>query len=471
MALLLGVVPVEGREMRIARALIAAATLAVCCGAAGAQAGAGPWIPAGSIATNDSVTFAGAGIATASDGTGELAYDVYPALSTPDYATVSAPHGLSRVRLDPALQLSATALAALPRGGIVLGGIATGARAFALALVRPGKPTPAIVLPGLRQGLQAQVAVIAANPTGTVAVLGASGAQPVLSVCEPGLRCGPTAALAPSHGVLSTNGAMAAGSGLAVAIGADGRVIAAWVRNGHVEARWRTPNGRLGPLQQLAAVSSQVWLSVAISATGRAVLAWETQGDNDVVRPGPADSAATAAVATASAGGRFSRPSTLGSFPASPATSGAADVTLSAPPVIEVAFDGARPLVAWTAHDGRGFIIRAAGADAAATTSQTLSDPAQSATLGALVGTSNSGAIAVWSSCRFTGTSCSPSEVQASRASAQGHFASAQSIPGTQTSFTFFARPAVAAIDPTSGTAWVATTIFQNVRLWRQSPP
>jgi hypothetical protein len=320
-------------------------------------------------------------------------------------------------------------------------------------------------------GLQSRVAAIAANSTGTVAMLGASGGQPVLSVCALGLHCGPTAALAPSGGVLSTDGAMAAGSGLAVAIGVDGRVISAWVRNGQLEARWRAPDGRLGPLQRLATVRSQVWLSVAISATDRAVLAWETQEDDDVVRPGPADSPTTAAVATASAGGRFAPPATLGSFPASPATSGAADVTLSAPPVVEAVFDGARPLVVWTAHDARGFIIRAANADATSATSQTLSDPAQSATLGAIASAPSRGAIAVWSSCRFTGSSCSPGEVQVSRAATGGHFASAQTIPGAQTSFTFFARPAVAAIDPSTGTAWVATTISQNVRLWRQSPP
>jgi len=455
---------------RIARALIAAGAVGLGCAAAVSQAGVGSWTLVGMIATNDSVTFAGPGIAFARDGTGVLGYAVYPALRTPAYATLSASRGISRVRIAPPLPISATALVALPGGAAVIGGTATGTRTFALGLVRPGERTPPTVLPGLTQGLQPRVAAMAANSSGTIAILGASGAQPVLTICAPGLRCGQSVALAPSTGVLSTNGAMAAGSGLAVAIGADGRVVAAWVRNGHVEARWRAPDGRLGPIQRLSAVRSQVWLSAAISTADRAVLAWETQGDHDIVRPGPADTPTTAAVATAPAGGSFTRPAILDSFPASSATRGPSDVTLSPPPVVEVAFDGVRPLVAWTAHDARGFRVRAADADSPSTTTQTLSDPAQSATLGALATAPRRGAIAVWVSCAFTRGICWPDEDQAARAPSGGLFGPATTIATGQGS-TFFARPAAAAVDPKTGTAWVATTAAQGIVLWRQSPP
>jgi hypothetical protein len=313
---------------------------------------------------------------------------------------------------------------------------------------------------------------MAADGAGKIAVLGASGAQPVLTVCTVAGVCGRTATLAPPSGVLSVNGGQAQGSGLAVAIGSDGSVVAAWVRNGILDARWRTAAGRLGPTQELARVHAQVWLAAAVSASGSAALVWESQDDKRMARPGPATSTTEAQATTAPPGGRFTATQTLASFPASNATEGPGDVALSEPPVVAVAFDDDRPIAAWTGHNATGFTVRAASLDNVGASVQTLSPPGQSATLGALATAPKDGAVAAWLACDYNSQHvCSPRTLQAARAAPGQPFGALRTLPGASYDFTFFSPDTVAAIDPATGRPWVAATSSNSIDLFTDNAP
>jgi len=450
--------------------LTAAAAIAATAGvlAAGSPAPAATssgWAPAGAIAVRNSpsVVFAGPGIAISPAGAGMIAWEDLPNGPGDLLATFSAAAAPRRIALAYPFKGAVTGLVPVRAGGFALGTVAqvalpgeTTTVAFQLAF---GTDGPSFT-PGLRQRLESYPAVMAAAGAG-VAVLGASGAQPVLTICTRG-GCGRTVALAPSTGTLSTSGGEAQGTGLAVAGSSSAEVLAAWVRNGRVEARLRSPTGQLGPLQELARVHKQVWLAGALSATGAGAIVWESQDKGHRVAPGPTNSPTTAQAALAPAGGRFGAAITLGSFPASPALTGAAAAGLSEPPVVAVDFDGSRALALWTAHGAGGFAVDSGDLDDPAATQQTLSPPDASAYLGALAVAPGSGALATWLACDPSGT-C---QLQAAQAPAGGAFAPAATVAPGPFEYTYFARGAVGAIDPSSGRAWVAATSPHGVYLF-----
>jgi hypothetical protein len=435
--------------MRV-RAVVAAglATLALCGVAAAAD-----WTAVASLGATEQVTFAQPALGFAADGRGALVWDSYPDLRTYHYGALSA-SGVRREAIR--LPFAITAMAALPGGRAFVLGAPAGAPQVDYALLGPGarvsrRPEIGAYFPSDR-------AVVAANAAGTLAILGEGGGRAFLTVCGALARCGATQPLTGSQGTVGETG-VAGQPGLAVAIGRDGSVLAAFVHDGRLWARWREPGGRLAPLQQLATLRSQTWLSAAISRAGTAEIAWETQAVRDLARPGPAISVTTVAAAQAAPGGRFGPPLTLDRFPASPSVRGPSDVALDAPAVVAAAFDGARPLVAWTGHTATGFDVRAAVADGrAGATTQTLSDPSASAALGALATAPGRGSVVAWSS---------PAGVQAALAPPGQLFAAATTLPASLGFDAFYARPVAAAIDPRTGNAWVAGVVDGEVRLWR----
>jgi hypothetical protein len=464
------------RVQAAAAAFAAAGLLAVLAGASSpaAATSVASWVAAGTLTDTDQVTFSGDGLTIAPDGGGVLAWETYPDLETRAIATFAAESKITRVTLEPALAAGATQVVALDGGHVVIGGIKGGAAngAFTLQVTDARGSSSAPLIPGAAQHLQSQIAVMEANRAGQIAVVGASGAQPVLTVCSVSGGCGRTVALAPSTGVLSVNGGQARGTGLAVAIAADGSVVAAWVRNSVLNARWRTPTGRLGPTQHLARVHAQVWLAAAVSVSGRAALVWESQDDKSFVRPGPATSTTEAQAATSPSGGRFTPVQTLDSFPADQATDGPGDVTLSEPPVVAVAFDNSRPIAAWTGHNATGFTVRAADLDNLGSSVQILSPPGRSATLGALATAPNAGAVVAWLACRYNSQQvCWPDGLQATQAGPGQPFSAPRTLPGTSYDPTFFSADAAAAIDPTTGRPWVAATSSSNIDLFTQGAP
>ena len=463
------------RTRAAAVALSAAAFICVCAGVASSagETRATSWVPVGSLSDSDQVTFAGDGLAFASDGGGVLAWETYPDLETRAVAALTADSRVTRVALAPPFAAGATQVLALNGRRAVIGGIEGGSAkgSFALETAGPGGHSLRLVVPGARQHLQSQVGVIAANRAGEIAVLGESGAQPVLTVCSAAAGCGRTLALAPSTGVLDLNGAEAQGTGLAVAITAGGDVLAAWVGNGTLDARWRTPAGRLGPTQPLARVHSQIWLAASVSVSGRAALVWESQDDEQLARPGPASSPTIVQAATAPTAGRFAAPQTLDRFPASDAFNGPADAALSEPPVVAVAFVGTRPIAAWTGHSATGFTIRVADLDSVGNSTQTLSVPGQSSTLGALA-TANTGAVVAWLGCDYDSQHvCWPRKLQAARATPGQPFGVPATLPGASYDATLFSRDAVAAIDPITGRAWIAAASGDQLDLFTDTAP
>jgi hypothetical protein len=176
--------------------------------------------------------------------------------------------------------------------------------------------------------------------------------------------------------------------------------------------------------------------------------------------------------ATAPAAGRFGAARTLDRFPASDAIDGPADVTLSEPPVVAIAFDDARPIAAWTGHNAAGFTVRVANLDSVGTSTETLSMPGQSSTLGALATAANTGAVVAWLGCDYNSQHvCWPRTLQAARAAPGQPFAAPAALPGASYDATFFSRDAVAAIDPTTGRAWVAATSANHIDLFTGLSP
>lgn len=425
------------------RAILAAAAATLL--AAGVALAAQPWTVVAAFDANLQLplAFAGRGIAIAPDGTGAIAWQANADVETSMVATFSptAPPRRLHIRLPD----GADAVAALGGGRAAIGalGLDVGSP-FELEVVGPGRRASAPLIPGAAQHLQSRPAVMASNAAGELAVFGASGARPVLTICT-AAGCGRTEGLGASTGALDVDD----GGALAVALGADGWTVAAWVENGAVEARWRAPGGRLGPTQRLGRVRTYVWLAAAVSAGGRAALVWESQDDRHPVRPGPATSATVALGATApTAGAAFSAPVTLGRYPANRSIVPRANGALpTASTVVAAAFDGARPLAAWTGHDAHGFTVHAADLDAPAATEQTVSPAGESATLGALASTPAAGSIVAWEAPAL-------GEVQVAQAPAGEPFGAPRSLPGGVYTGAYGAS-AVAALDPATGHPWV----------------
>lgn len=461
------------RAHRAAGACALAATSALLLALAASARPASGWSTVGTLTASGQVTFASPGMQIAPDGGGAIGYEVYPDTETTSIATFSGSSGrLHSTTLRPALQAGVSTVAALDGGRAAIGGLEGGLASggFALQFVGPGSTASRAQVPGVRQGLQAPFAVMAGNGR-EIAVLGASGgkppfdqaalsgASPVLTLCTPAGGCGRTVALAPA-GDMSVDGVEAQGSGLAVAVGGGGRVVAAWVRDGMLEARWRSAGGRLGPLQKIAAVHAQVWIALALSAQDRAALVWESQDVPNTVRPGPTTSATSVGAASAPAGGTFGRPLTLDGYPAtagSHAGGGARDATLSEPPVVAVTFDGTRPIAAWTGHDDAGFLVRSADLDDLAGTEQTLSARGASATLGALAAAPGRGLVIAWLSCTENRQHvCFPELPWAAQAPSDGRFGRPALLSGPDDGATLFSPALAAAIDPASGRPFVA---------------
>jgi hypothetical protein len=444
-------------------AAVALAAVALLAAAAPAPAvTSSGWAPAGSITDTDQVTFAGEGIAIAAGGAGTLVWQNAPDLMTDRLAQFA-------LRQPPKPVALAAPLVGASQAAAVADGFAIGAldeqHVFQVRFGAGGTP----MTPGLAQHLVSYPAVIGAGD-GEVAVLGASGAQPVLTICRP-TGCGRTIALASSRGTLSTDGAEAQGSGLAVAVSPAGAIVAAWILNGQVQARTRSAAGRLGPTQTLARVQPQVWMAAAMSVGGRAALVWESQNDRRIARPGPALSATLAAAALAPPGGRFATPIRLGFFAASPSTLGPTDVTLSAPPVVAVAFNGALPLALWTGHSASGFVIESSNLERPAQAPQTVSPPHQSATLGDLSSAPGKGLLATWLACTFNFQHvCYPWALQAAPAAPGEVFAPSVQIAPGPFDATFFSAGAVGAIDPASGDVYAAAVNNQTLTLFSRGP-
>ena len=392
-----------------------------------------------------------AALAVAADGGGTVVWANYPDLRTSHYGAISVA-GATREAIR--LPFAIDAMAQLPGGRAFVLGAPAGAQQVSYAVIGPG--ARATQLP-IAVRYPSQRAVVAANAAGTTAILGESGAQAVLTICDARARCGATVPLTGSQGTIGEHGKFDQ-SGLAVAIGPDGRVLAVFLHNGRLVARRRAPGGRLGPLLRVATPRSQVWLAAALSSTGRGEIAWETQNDGRRGRPLHAVSPTTIASATATAGGAFSAPVTLDGFPASDAVVGPADATLGGPVVIAAAFDGARPLVAWTGHAVTGLDVRVADADDPAGTTQTLSDPSTPAALGALATAPGQGALIAWSST---------AGVQVSLAASGDAFGAPSTLAASLGFDASYDRPVAGAIDPATGTAWVAGVVDNTVRLWR----
>jgi hypothetical protein len=451
-----------------AAAVIAAASVLFAAAAPAPAVPSSGWAPAGSITDTDESTFVGSGIAIGPGG-GVIAWQNEPDRMTDALARFSASATPARLALSRPLA-GATQLLALAGGGSAIGAIVPATHEFQLRFVGASGAGGRALTPGSAAQLPSQEAAIAAGPGGTVAVLGASGAQPVLTLCRPA-GCGRPLALAPSTGTISTDGATATGTGLAVAVAPDGSVLAAWVGNGELQARWLRSDGSLRPTQRLARMHSQVWLAAAISAAGRAVLVWESQDDRHVVRPGPAMSPTLAAAASAPEDGSFGAVAALTSFAPTRATSGPMNTALSEPPVVAAAFHGTRPIVAWTAHGLSGFSVAAADLDAPAASEQTLSPPGMDATLGALVSAPGDGALAAWMACAPDSQGvCFPWQLQAAQAPAGGPFEAASTLRAGPSDATYFSAGAVAAIDPRSGRAWVAAASTDTLYLFSRPP-
>lgn len=425
------------------RRLLLAGAAAATVMLAGVAAASSPWRVVAGFDEDIQLplALAGHGIAIAPDGDGVIAWQANADAENTMVATFTATSPPRRLHVE--LSTGANEVAALGGGRAAIGVLSGGVNGtFSLQVVGPAATASAPVIPGAAQGLQSRPAVMASNGAGAIAVLGASGAQPVLTICS-ATACGRTVPLAPSTGILDAT----PGKGLAVAIGADRRAVAAWVEDGVLEARWRSPDGRLGPTQRLGPVHSQVWIAAAMSADDRAALVWESQDVHDLARPGPAMSATVAMASTAPAGGSFSTAARLASFPADRATAGPDDVTLAGGPVVAVAFDGARPLAAWTGHAAGGFVVRTGDLDALGSTGQAVSPPRTSATLGGLASSPDRGSIVVWLAPALE-------ELQVAQAAAGQRFGAPQSLPGGAYS-AGYGPSAAAAIDATTGTPWV----------------
>jgi len=410
------------------------------------------WTAAGTLAAGDDPVFAGNGISVAPGGNGVIAWTDYPGAAR--FATFSGSRTLRRAGytgrplLFPDAQGDLLALA----GGraVVVGAEPSTTTRFSLAAqeLGPGTAVSKPQLLGGQNNREADAAVMAAAANGRLAVLGDTPDNAVLSVAAPRARFGTPVVISPA-GTLTEGGGEAPATALAVAVDDAGDVLAAWVRNGVLEARWRDADGRLGPLQQIAPVDSQVWLAAALSAKGTAALVWETQNDDDPARPGPATSATTIAAATAPLDGSFAAPTQLDSFPATNAINGPANAAISSTPVVGVVFSGEQPVVAWTGHANGVFTIRTAELQDLGSSGRTLSDPAQTSTLGSLAAMPGGGAILAWTS---RAPMSGQSEIETAQSAAGAAFGPAQTLPGHDHTGTL----AVVAVDPLSGTAWLA---------------
>ncbi len=446
--------------MRVRPSLLRCLGASVLLGAlalAGSLWAASPpgWTLAGTLAPGDGPTFAGNGISVAPGG-GVIAWTDYP--DEARFATFSSSKPLRRAGYIGRPLLSPFAqgdLLALGGGrALVVGAEPSTTTRFSLAAEELG-PSAATSKPqvlGRQDNREADGAVMAAAANGRLAVLGATPDNAVLSVAAPHGRFGTPVVMSPA-GTLTEGGGFAPATALAVAVDDAGDVLAAWVRNGELEARWRDAGGRLGPLQRITPVDSQVWLAAALSAHGTAALVWETQDDADPGRPGPATSSTTIAAASAPLDGSFVSPTQLDSFPATTALNGSANSAISSAPVVGVVFSGEDPVVAWTGHANGLFTIDTADLDNIGSSQQTLSDPTQSASLGSLVATASGGAIIAWAS---RPPMSGQSELETAQSAAGAAFAPAQTLPGDDYAFTYFSNPVAVAVDPVSGTAWLA---------------
>lgn len=430
--------------------------LALALAGSGRAASPPGWTLAGTLATGDDPTFAGSGISVAPGGGGVIAWDDYP--DEARFATFSSAKPprragyMARPLLSPFAQGDLLALG----GGraLVVGAEPSTTTRFSLAAeeLGPGAASSKPQVLGRQDNREADGAVMAAAANGRLAVLGATPDNAVLSVAAPHGRFGAPVVMSPA-GTLTEGDSFVPAAALAVAVDDAGDVLAAWVRNGELEARWRDAGGRLGPLQPIAPVDSQVWLAAALSAQGTAALVWETQDDADPGRPGPATSATTIAATSAPLDGSFAPPTQLDSFPATTALNAPASAALSSAPVVGVVFSGEVPVVAWTGHSGGLFTIDTADLDNVGSSEQTLSDPAQTASLGALVAAAGGGAIIAWTS---RPPMSGQNEVDTAQSAAGAPFGPAQQLPGDDYAFTYFSNPVAVAVDPVTGTAWLA---------------
>jgi hypothetical protein len=453
---------------------VCGSVLLVALALAGNLSAASPgWSAAGTLPAGDDPLFAGNGISVAPGGGGVIAWTEYQGEAR--YASFSGTQRLRRAAYDGRPLLAPFAqgdLLALGGGrAVVVGAKPSSTTLFSLAAqdLGPGAAVSRPQVLGRQDNREADAAVMAAAANGRLAVLGDTPDNAVLSVAAPHRRFGAPVVMSPG-GTLTEGSGEAPATALAVAVDDAGDVLAAWVVNGELEARWRAADGRLGPVAQIAAVESQVWLAAALSANGTAALVWETQDDRNTARPGPATSATTVAAATAPLDGSFAAPTALDSFRATAARYGTANAAISSTPVVGVVFSGEDPVVAWTGHAGGVFTIRTADLDNPGSSEQTLSDPAQTAILGSLAATPGGGAILAWSS---QAPMSARTEIETAQSAAGAAFGPAQTLPGDDYDFSFYSDPVVVAVDPRSDTAWLAAlgASLSTLYLYREPAP
>jgi hypothetical protein len=453
---------------------VCGSVLLVALALAGSLSAASPgWTLAGTLSAGDDPVFAGNGISVAPGGAGVIAWSDYPGEAR--YARFSSTQPLRRAAYGGRTLLSPFAqgdLLALGGGRAVVVGLKPSSTTLFLLAAQDLGPGAAVSGPqvlGRQDDRESDAAVMAAAANGRLAVLGDTPDNAVLSVAAPHARFGAPVVMSPG-GTLTEGGGEAPATALAVAVDDAGDVLAAWVVNGELQARWRAADGHLGPVSQIAAVDSQVWLAAALSANGSAALVWETQDDRDTARPGPATSATTIAAVTAPLDGSFAAPTQLDSFSATAARYGTANAAISSTPVVGVVFSGEDPVVAWTGHWGGVFTIRTADLANPGASEQTLSDPAQTAVLGSLAATPGGGAILAWSSQAQTSRQ---TEIETAQSAVGAAFEPAQTLSDEDYDFTFYSDPVVVAVDQHSGTAWLAAigASLSRLYLYREPAP
>ena len=311
--------------------------------------------------------------------------------------------------------------------------------------------TPQVL--GRQDNREADAAVMAAAPNGRLAVLGDTPDNAVLSVAAPHRRFGAPVVMSP-EGTLTEGERRGARHRTgrrgrrrrrrARGVGRERRARGALAcRRRPSRARCADRGGRLAGLAGGGALRER----------HRRACLGDPGGQLNTARPGPATSATTVAAATAPLDGSFATPTQLDSFRATTALYGTANAAISATPVVGVVFSGEDPVVAWTGHAGGVFTIRTADVDNPGSSEQTLSDPTQTAILGSLVATPGGGAILAWSSqAQMSGQT----EIETAQSAAGAAFAPAQTLPGNDYVFSFYSDPVVVAVDPRSGTAWLA---------------